>query len=245
MKEYDFIGRAVEKHGNTYDYSFVEYKNSTTRVRIICKHHGEFWQFPSNHLRGSGCLKCSYEERIEVKRINKLLIRYKDIKQPEDYKLIPLTKGKFAKVDNEDFDMLRNIVWCTICTNKNKSYAYNDKLKHMHRFIMNPPDNMVVDHINGDGLDNRRCNLRVCTQQQNSFNSNNKGYYFNKHRGRWVSQITFNGIQINIGAFKTEEEAIRAYKSKSNELFGEYSFDNSRKAKKLTEQEVINLLFNK
>ena len=57
----EFIAKAKAVHGNRYDYSKVVYVNTQTKVCIICKEHGEFWQKPKNHLCGNGCVKCSKE----------------------------------------------------------------------------------------------------------------------------------------------------------------------------------------
>ena len=65
MTQQEFIERAKEVHGNKYDYSKVEYKNSTIKVCIICPKHGEFWQVPYSHLNGNGCRKCKYDEYKE------------------------------------------------------------------------------------------------------------------------------------------------------------------------------------
>ena len=67
----EFIKRAIQKHGNKYDYSKAEYINSKTKICIICPEHGEFWQTPNNHLNGSGCVKCQYEKLSNEKRIYK------------------------------------------------------------------------------------------------------------------------------------------------------------------------------
>ena len=149
--------------------------------------------------------------------------KFKDLVQPEDYKLIPLTQGKFAKVDNEDFDRVKGINWCH-CT----KYAYNKTIKQMHRYIMNCPDNMVVDHINGDTLDNRKSNLRIITKQENSFNqkprrgtSKHLGVSYDKSRGKWVAEIKHNYKKIFIGRFDTEHEAVVARDNKAIELFGD------------------------
>ena len=80
-------------------------------------------------------------------------------------KLIPLTQGKYAIVDDEDFDELSKHKWCLMFT-KGRSYAVRRPSENltilMHRFILNPPKQMDTDHKNGDGLDNRRSNLRAC-----------------------------------------------------------------------------------
>lgn len=57
-----FIERAKLQHGNRYDYSKVEYINTKTKICIICPTHGEFWQIPETHMKGTGCPKCGYEK---------------------------------------------------------------------------------------------------------------------------------------------------------------------------------------
>lgn len=95
-------------------------------------------------------------------------------------KLIDLTKGKKALVDAEDFDLLMSFKWhATFGSRETKWYArralrFEEQVDFgvrqnisMHRFIMRPPEHLVVDHLNGDSLDNRRSNLEIITQQEN------------------------------------------------------------------------------
>ena len=70
MKKEKFIEKANNKHGDKYDYSKVEYKNAHTKVCIICKEHGEFWQTPSNHLAGHGCQKCKTDKVINHNKLS-------------------------------------------------------------------------------------------------------------------------------------------------------------------------------
>jgi hypothetical protein len=92
----------------------------------------------------------------------------------------------------------------------------------------------VVDHINGDKLDNRKINLRLCTQQQNCMNSsllsNNtsgvKGVYWCNKRMKWSAQITFKRKTISLGRHVEFESAVNARRLKELELFGEYSAIN-------------------
>jgi hypothetical protein len=155
--------------------------------------------------------------------------------------IIKLTKGKESVVSEEDFEYLNQWRWCT------HSYNYgmrNITLKggksqatYIHRLVMERilghpiPEGMQIDHINGNGLDNRRENLRLATRQQNRMNSRKyrrgdaryKGVLQPKGRGSWIAQIRLNRKNIRIGLFATEEEAARAYDAKARELFGEFA----------------------
>jgi len=105
----------------------------------------------------------------------------------------------------------------------------------MHRQIMNCPMDMVIDHINHNGLDNRRANLRLATRQQNSWNikkrpgkksSQFKGVSFCKRDKRWEAYIIYGKKHIFIGRYDDEETAARAYDTKAKELFGEFAYPN-------------------
>lgn len=134
-----------------------------------------------------------------------------------------------ALIDLDDIDKIKDIRWYS-----REGYACNTIKGKMHRIITNCPDDMVVDHINHNTLDNRKCNLRVCTYQENSMNrkpnSNNKlGVKGASKRGdKYEAYITFNKERIYIGTFDTLEEAQAAYNQKASELYGEFSFENSQ-----------------
>ena len=64
----EFIAKAKAVHGDKYDYSKVEYVDSTTKVCIVCKKHGDFWQLPSSHIKGHGCVKCSADENTKYNK---------------------------------------------------------------------------------------------------------------------------------------------------------------------------------
>lgn len=93
---------------------------------------------------------------------------------------------------------------------------------------MNATKEQLIDHINGDSLDNRRSNLRYCTYSQNLMNTHKvrsasgyKGVY--RHRKRWYAHITLNGRRFYLGLFKTPQDAAHAYNAKAKELFGEFA----------------------
>lgn len=103
----------------------------------------------------------------------------------------------------------------------------------LHRFILNINDKKVIDHINGNSLDNRKENLRVCTQQQNLFNktlskkskSGFKGVWFRKEckTKPWQAQIKFNSTEIHLGYFKNKVEAALAYNQATLKYFGSFA----------------------
>ena len=118
-------------------------------------------------------------------------------------------------VDNEDRPMLEAMgKWRMhsqgyACMGKYKDKKYISIL--MHRVIMNPPPGYQIDHINGDKLDNRRCNLRIVTASENQRNRRNvKGYTYCKRNKKWLAYLFLDGHFKNLGYFKTEEEAKEA-----------------------------------
>lgn len=100
----------------------------------------------------------------------------------------------------------------------------------LHRFIMQPEKHLIIDHKNHNLLDNRRCNLRVCTAAENSFNrrkdsrnkSGYKGVCFEKSRNKWAADIRAFGVRYRLGRFDTAEQARDAYVEAAKKLHGEW-----------------------
>lgn len=137
-------------------------------------------------------------------------------------------KGQVARVDDADFEAVSALRWYVA---KN-GYAANDSRprKTMHRMVMGFPDGSV-DHINGDRLDNRRANLRVCTQSGNTANSklsraNTSGYKgvsWDKKAGKWTVTTTKDYRHVFGGYFDSKEEAAARYAELARELHGEFA----------------------
>ncbi len=136
-------------------------------------------------------------------------------------------------VDNEDFSLLKNFKWCIDRDGyaRRNSSKLNGGKQHsiaMHRVIMWCPKGMVIDHIDGDKLNNQKSNLRIATVSQNCANrgkikNNTSGFKGVVQRGKkWRAQLKSNGVQKQFGSFNTPEEAYSVYVSNAKREFGEF-----------------------
>ena len=143
-------------------------------------------------------------------------------------KEIVLTKGKRAVVDDADYEMLNKFNWFADLKG-NVWYAGRRVGKSnqlMHRIILNPPEGFQTDHIDGDGLNNQRSNLRIVTARQNAQNLHIKksskfpgvSWVKNTTNNVWQSRIFINGKSKYLGTFRTEEDAFQRYKIEVNAL---------------------------
>ena len=153
-------------------------------------------------------------------------------------KIIPLTKGLSALVDDEDYEFLSQWKWCARISG-NHCYAMRSEKDlngrpryiYMHRVVNQTPHGLLTDHVDGDGLNNTRANLRSATNAQNSRNvrrhkdsaSPYKGVYRNQKLGKpWYAKIMIANRQVVLGFFDSEEDAMRAYETAAAQSFGEF-----------------------
>ncbi len=156
------------------------------------------------------------------------------------FRRIPLVNSKtYAIVDAADYYRLSKYTWWV---HRRKKLCKALRLTqegglqypiYMHREILRPEKGKVVDHINRDGLDNRRSNLRAATSLQNNMNrpskkgtSEYKGVFFKSQAKRWKARISVDGKRMHLGFFEDEIEAARAYDAAAKKYYGEFAYLN-------------------
>jgi len=138
-------------------------------------------------------------------------------------KEISLTQGQVALVDDDDYERLSQWKWC-VTKQRNTFYAHRgtsvagvQKTLKMHRVILDCPRGMDIDHIDGNGLNNQKSNLRIVTRRQNNQNRHDKrtsiypGVHWYSHANKWRAILGYKGNKICLGTFKSEINAFRAY----------------------------------
>jgi len=157
----------------------------------------------------------------------------------EGFKIIYLTDGSAVKVDSGDFNFLSEFKWSR-CSYANCFYAVTRKVVDgrktaflMHRLIMKASHGIIVDHVNHDGMDNRKSNLRFATHTKNLQNSRKmcesssiyKGVYWCNRANKWITQIKVNKRKI-MHTFERELDAALKYDSMAREYFNEFAAVN-------------------
>lgn len=144
-------------------------------------------------------------------------------------------KGISVLIDDEDYELVSKYTWCNMQGRYMHAYipgsGHRGKFVRMHRLILDAPQGVLVDHINGNGFDNRKSNLRLCTQSQNlmnrGMNKNNpyglKGVKFDKRRNRYSASICRNYKSKFLGSYDTPQEAHLAYIAAVKEYHGDFA----------------------
>lgn len=225
-------------------------------ITIICQKCGEkIRAYPSQNRKycSTSCwykqssknklgLKLSEHTKKKISRSHKGIVPWNKGRGIVPYKIytttpdgeecvkIPLTQNKYALIDEEDWERINSYKW-RIKSSSNTEYAQtgDSKSVFLHRFIMSPPNNKEIDHINGNGLDNRKKNLRICTRSQNIINrkfDNKTGYRgvkWYKPYKKWTAVITKNYKSYNLGYFLNKEDAAHAYNKAAIKYHGNFA----------------------
>jgi hypothetical protein len=170
--------------------------------------------------------------------IHKTRNALRPIRRIGDIAEVPLSNGSVAVIDAADIPLVEMRNWTRSCPQRRQSYAfcrlYKDKKSirlTLHGVIMQPPPGYVVDHIDGDGLNNRRLNLRLATLAENARNrrldvdsrSGLKGVTWHKKGRKWNARINVGGQIMHLGLFETADAAHAAYMEAANFHFGEFA----------------------
>lgn len=156
-----------------------------------------------------------------------------------DVAYVPLTQGYEAIIDAADVPLVEGFNWCTTSTKSGKGGPYAQRHNtnrmrrttvQMHREILGGIEELEVDHVDGNGLNNTRKNLRLATRAQNARNigipkhntSGFKGVSYVAAYNKWTAQIKANGYKFHLGTYETAEAAHAAYMAASNILHGEF-----------------------
>jgi hypothetical protein len=159
--------------------------------------------------------------------------------------------GMSVYVDNDDYTAVSQLTWCVKSRSDGNGFYVYRYIRQaprkyirqlLHHFLMNPEPGVRVDHRNGNGLDNQRSNLRIATQQENSFNQRKRERAISRYKGvtntglihhkyvpskPWRARIRYNNQLIDLGYFATEDEAAAAYDNAADCLFGDFACLNS------------------
>ena len=203
-------------------------KSSRWHCRCVCGNESVFQQrhLRSGHSKSCGCLRFYPRTDTPPTPVSGCV-------------WVPLSQGLFTNVDEPDYALISNHTWYA-AKERRRVYARRNsrggptKFVKMHRTIAGAPVGVEVDHINGNGLDNRRANLRLCSNPENTRNqglsiantSGFKGVTWRRKECCWRAQIGHDRANIYLGSFPTAIEAALAYDAAARRFFGAFARPN-------------------
>ena len=167
----------------------------------------------AGYTKSCGCLyktsKGAFKQKYNTYEINGEITKIYD------------DKGNFSIIDTEDLEKIKPYYFTLNC---NGYFRNSAKKIFLHRLITDCPKGLVVDHINHNVLDNRKCNLRVCSQADNMKNTKSIGVSFRKDTKKYQAYIHQNNKKISLGYYVTFEEALKVRKEAEKKYFGDFAY---------------------
>jgi hypothetical protein len=222
---------------------------TTDTIKVRCKTCGEEFSPLAHNLRAGNGKYCSRScvsiKLSELKKAAALKRQQESVRVSDGVVQIPVSGGHVVLVDEADYELLKKYVWVahrpknrrTLYAVSNNSVRVDGRRKsaaiRMHRLIIGDSYGLI-DHANGNDLDNRRCNLRPATESQNQANRRKakgkssiyKGVCWSKNEKKWIASIFANRKGRRLNLFKDEREAALAYDKAAREAWGEYAKTN-------------------
>lgn len=217
--------RKIDLTGQTYGFLQVKEKDADRKGYWICQCTlcGNYKSIAGRHLRSGATVSCGcYGD----KRRKENLRKYNEYDLSGEYGIGKIDNSDITFLfDKEDYDKIKDIRWRV----QSAGYIYDvldGKDISFHRYVMNAKEGEVVDHINHKVRDNRKSNLRICTQNDNVINKKQLPTVGVRQAksGRWFAEITAYKKYHWLGTYDTKEEAIEARKKGEEKYFGEYAY---------------------
>lgn len=227
----NFKDRSGERHGKL-TVLYRTYSDTIKNSRWVCKCDcGNYIAISAtglnkNHTQSCGCL--------QKERTSQAHKKFNNYDLQDEYGIGYLSNTHKAFIfDKEDFDKIKEFCWMENDNGYVISHNSDGKNIRLHRLILNPKDDEIVDHKNLNKLDNRKSNLRIATKQTNGINrpcnSNNqlgvKGVNLNSTKKKYIARIMKDGKTIHLGSYETIEEAAEVRRNKEKELFGDFAYE--------------------
>ena len=232
--------KLIDLTGQTFGrLTVLVYKGSSKWLcECSCTKHNQVTVQGFN-LKSGNTKSCGCYQKERIHEVNSITSKKEWIPEEvnKDTYGIALTKGYVALISKSDLDIVKGYGWHVNYNKNNDSYYAQTEIEgkgiSMHRLLLNAPAGVPIDHKNHNTLDNRRVNLRLCSNSQNSMNSKTrcdsstgyKGVSFHRGSGKYRARIMIKGVSKHIGTFDTGEEASEAYKKAAKELQGVFYYE--------------------
>lgn len=224
-----FKGRKGFRYGKL-TVLYRTYSNNKNSKWVCLCDCGNYCCVSSTNLN-KGTQSCGCYKKEQISKTHKKYNAY-DLSQEYGIGYISNTNNPFY-FDKEDYDLIKNYCWYENDQGYALSHETDGSDIRLHRLILHPKDDEIIDHKNQNRLDNRKDNLRIANKQKNGINrpcnANNKlgvkGVNLQSNGKKYTARIMVNGKNIHLGSFNTIEEAKKARQDKEKEIFGEFAYE--------------------